>query len=339
MNGSKTAKVFRVLAGAIFSFSVALSSCQFEPTTLVPTRTPTLTPQSCPPIIINTPDGLGFRKTVFVVLIQPNPHYEYTVRALEVINYVFPRVIEPGDTFYMLRMGIFEPFFNNALLSHGDLENIPQPAIPATPTFMPTVTATNMPISTPQSGVSQKGATAQAEQTIVALNATATNSEFLHNCAMQEWIKQYQQQAANWESTKSAARSNFILQVQNDTNIYQQQSNASSTALPNMIHESMEHATLVFDNFNCGADDRCFLIVFSDLNDPRYPTPEYIHANMIGVKVISVMFNCDPIFQPTCKTVQDRWVENFKGYNASVPPEYINGNNIENNLIEILIRR
>jgi hypothetical protein len=108
-----------------------------------------------------------------------------------------------------------------------------------------------------------------------------------------------------------------------------------------MVYESFVHATLVYNNYGCGADDRCFLIVFSDLKDSRYPTPDYLvdKINLTGVNIVSVMFNCDPIFQPSCKSVQDQWAENFVAYHANTPPKYINGINIEKTLNDILKRR
>jgi hypothetical protein len=324
----------------IFTLMTMLVSGCVSPS-VVSTRTPTSTPRTCPPIVIDTPDVLGFRKTVIVVLLQPSPYYEYSTRALEVINYVIPKVIEPGDSFYMLRAGIFTSLFEEAILSNEEAMSVSRPSIPATPTYIPTVTSTVAPVNTPQSIVGQQGATAQAEQTVIALNATATQSGFIHNCAMQEWDAQYRQQAASWEATKEAVRDEFAEQIQGDTDTYQQQIYATPTALPKMIYESFAHVTLVFNNYECGEDDRCFLIIFSDLNDSRPVTPENVKdkVNLTGVKIISVMFNCDPIFQPDCKSTQDKWTENFSSYYAGSPPNYINGNDIENTLVEALIRR
>lgn len=317
-----------------------ISSCTVGPT-LIATRTPTSTPRPCPPIAIDTPDILGFRKTIIVVLMQPDPYYEYSAAALEVLDKIIPQVIEPNDAFYLLRTGIFVSNFDVALISNGEVLNASRPAIPSTPTFIPTITQTNTPIHTPQSAVGQQGATAQAEQTVSALYATATQSEFMHNCAMQEWEEEYHEQSVNWEATKTVIRKEFVKEFEEDIDSYKQQINVTPTALPNMVYESFVHTSLVFNNYNCGADDRCFLIIFSDLHDSRPSTPNNVKEKvaLVGVKVISVMFNCDPIFEPSCKSIQDHWTENFASYNASLPPVYLNGDGLDKALLDILIRR
>jgi hypothetical protein len=203
----KTQMSAQILLGVtLFSlFTMLVASCNPDGTTLIQTRTPTATLPPCPPITINTPDIQGFRKTVFVILIQPDPYYEYSTDAMSVIQNVLPEVIEPGDVFYIFRMGIYGDAFEDALISHGIASDLSHPAIPATPTYMPTLTPTNIP-NTPQSSVAKVAATAQAEQTMTASNATATQSTFMYNCAVQEWNRQYQQQATDWEATKTVVR-------------------------------------------------------------------------------------------------------------------------------------
>lgn len=166
-------------------------------------------------------------------------------------------------------MGIFIPYFEDALLSNGEALDVDYLAIPATPTYVPTVTPTATPIRTPQSAVGQQGATAEAEQTVAALHATATQNQFMHNCAMQEWKNHYEEQSVTWEATKSAIRDDFAEELQSDVDLYLQKEGGVATALPNMAYESFVHVSLIFNNYDCGADDRCFFNCFFRFERPK----------------------------------------------------------------------
>jgi hypothetical protein len=334
---------------------VALAGCVGPDTRgiKIVTRTPTSTTPPCPPVVMNTPDFSSneFRKTILVILIQPEAYYGYSAQALDTINAVLPRVLEPGDDYYLVRMGAPIDDLDAALIFRGTVSKLTRPPIPATPTYVPTTTQTTTSVRTPQSAVGQQAATVQAQQTRTVLAATATQDQYLYNCAMLSWRDRYQETASAWEATRTKMVGGLTGQLQTNATGYPSTAEAMPTALRHTVYESLHHVTTIFKNYACGVDDRCFLIVFSDLNDWRPSPPDYVPfdaanphgADLTGINVISVMYNCNLLTQ--CEDAQTKWTASFGFYGAYTPPAYMNadglkpGDGLENDLINTLSRR
>lgn len=79
------------------------------------------------------------------------------------------------------------------------------------------------------------------------------------------------------------------------------------------------------------------LVIFSDLTEWRPQEPDGLEIDLMGIEVLSVMLNCSPLYSPECVEWQSFWSEKMKSFGAK-NIIYINGENIEKNLVEFLRR-
>lgn len=303
----------------------------YDVTPLTPTSTP------CPGVKI---DSSGFKesKPVFIVFAIKNDVFEnqwtFESQSYGVVSKVLELAAEPGDSIVIFKLGPLK--FRDALVFDGRVGNESQPNIPPTLTAVPSITATTTPIQTLEPGIYKRSTEAAITATQGIIAITATHIETINKCGQEEWNREFSVIATQWAATRVAAKAKF------DKGL-----NAAATPVPSEeenysrhVFEGLQHATLAF-NSECKTQKyrRCLLIVFSDLKDYRTKEPDYFNPpiNLENVEVLSVMQNCAVLFDPECKSAEDIWSNNFLLFGAK-NSEYINGDDIENNLIDFIRR-
>lgn len=317
---------------------IITSGCSFDNgyqsvSTNTPVSTPTV--RLCPPLSIETPAYLNRSSNLIVVLLDLDKDYkDYTSQALQIINSVIPEAIDPGDRLVLFRTGM-RTFEDSIVLSERTEAYFP-PSIPSTPTLiyiatpMPNLVGTTMPGIY---GIATENVI-HAQQT--AAVATATESDFINDCAMDYWSMQFQSQATTWAPTRAAVVNEFSYSIHRDIDEFEDKLVSAEAGTQNAIFEGLSFATVVFQN-ECSNYDSCILITFSDMNDWRPVAPKNLQIDLTAVDVVSVMLNCQVIYQPSCTKIQDIWTQNFNLFHVR-SVSYLNDENIENNLVNALRR-
>jgi hypothetical protein len=302
-----------VLLNLIILVSLVLVGCQLsDPFSLssTPTNTPTFTPTPvCPTGIIPTPGGLKSNRRLIVVLFEDNPQYRpYALDGLKIFNKVLPNIIGPGDQLYMLRT---EPIkLEDAVFVRMGIDDLAPPAIPPTPTLFPTITPTLPPIATPQTRINQLAATQDAISTVASDNATATQSSFTYNCAINSWGTQYSDIDKEWKETKNEAVQEFVQQVNEQEKTFEKQDPISRSGVWN----GFALATTIFKN-ECSTQskyDRCFLLVFSDMNDLTMSQPGELEINLKNTEILGILLGCEFLYTGECNRWREFWKTNLQ---------------------------
>lgn len=350
MSVSKTSKVFRILAGAIFSISHVLSSCQFpgvsEITGITPTPTHPITPSPtlriCPPNIdLESLPTLGIDPTFIVVLYDPNSiagdtlefaNGDKTGNVMNFIGQVLPKILGPGDEYSIFSLGFRG--YEAAKLDRYNSKITNAPEIVDTPRPHETLTA----IPTPTlSGAVLENQVAKNEydSAVEAQSGTATQSAFEYNCEVLAYETTHKVTATAWSVTKQAEADEIATQIvaaQADREIKLQA--LETPFAPNNVFEGLSHVTIDFEN-QCKNYDRCILLIFDNLTDWRNETPDYLNINLENVEVISVLAQCEDIIQPSCKKIQDKWTPLLESYGVK-SVNYYNGERLEEFLLTYL---
>ncbi|MBK9006003.1 MAG: hypothetical protein IPM31_03330 [Anaerolineae bacterium] len=339
MNSSKTAMVIRVLAGAIFSFSLILSSCQFpgasELTGITPTQTiPSPTPRICPDVSLENLDQLELTPSFIVVLFDPNTTDAATLEylsgdktgdALDYIGNVLPKILGTGSQFSIFSLGFRS--YEAAKLDRYSSKITNAPELVATPRPYTTLTAVPTP-TTSDAVLQHQEAKNQYNATSTAHFATATQLAFEDLCHKTSYDDQYKATATQWSITQQAEAAEIATQVESARLERETKVAVLETPFaPNNVYEGLSHVTIDFEN-QCKNYDRCILLIFDNLTDWRGETPDYLHINLENVEVISVLAQCEDIIQPSCKEIQDKWTPLFESYGVK-SVEYLNGERLE----------
>ncbi len=319
-------------------FSLLLANgCSGNNTAFWPTPTYTSTPtMTCPPIAIDTQSSLQSSPILAVVLFEQQTEtnsWAYTAESFQIMRTVLSEAAEPGDRFIFYLLGPRQSDFQHAYVDGLSVGSASRPDIPSTPTLEPTATATIVPTGT-MTGYFALATKDAANATQAALLATATHSAFINNCAMGIWATQYADVATQWVVTRASALDQFMDQY--DKRVHEH-SIDPDRIVANQVYEGLTNAAESFKQECNSKYRRCTLIIFSDLTEWRPKEPDGLAIKFDNVDVISVMLNCNPIYSPDCQAMQETWNRKFSSYHARTV-QYINGDNVEQNLIQLLRR-
>jgi hypothetical protein len=304
----------------------------------IPTATYTPTPRLCPTNDGREPDRLVPKPILVVVLLDTNPSYdEYTSRAFEIINEVLPKILEPGDRLAIFRLGM-RKYEDASILNDTTILNS-GPEIPPTPTKHPTLTPVEYVTHEADSSIAQMATLKAGERAAEDSHALATQQEFEYNCSINDWKNFYEAQATSWVSTKQPIVDDLTHNVQKDIEEFKKNQSIDifPTPMANTVFFGLNQASTIFEN-ECKNFNRCILLIFDDLSEWMADIPEGWILNLNRVEVMSIMLNCNDIYQPTCTKWQDYWTPKFFSYGA-LSVEYINDEFIINFLTNFLSRR
>lgn len=321
-----------------------LASCQFvnvpDITGITPTPiTPSPTPRVCPPgIDLGSLDGLEITPTFIVVLFDANSTFvkpmeylsgESTSDVMEFVSGVLPKMLGPGSQYSIFSLGFGN--YESAKLDRYSSKISDSPEIVPTP--QPHETLTPIPTPTYSDAVLENQvAKNEYDTNVESQNATATQAAFEYDCEIAAYDGTYKMTATAWSVTQQAEANEIATQifVAQDGRKERLQMIETPFAGDN-VYEGLAHVTVDFES-QCANYENCFLIIFDDLVDWRPETPDYLHINLEGVDVITVLPQCEDIIQPTCKRVQDQWGPMFESYKAK-SIKYYNGERLEEFLI------
>lgn len=282
-------------------------------------------PDSFAPIIATpAPPSL-----VVIVLDTAGEYLNYSTPSIDLISNILPRVLDAGDKVVIIQMGTGS--YANAVLFERTVQTTISPLIYLPPTQYPTQLPTTPARVTPGNEMELVAATMTARAQIAAIKATATEAQFTYNCAFTQY-KDYHAQATQFATQLEEAKKEFISDLTQNTS----GSNSNVTPVPNQVFESLDVAELVLDN-DCSKFSQCKLVIFSDLEEWRTETPDYLSISLGNTDVLSVMLNCEDLYQSTCQTTQVIWTDIFAslGVNAVT---FTGSRNAETKLIEFLSR-
>lgn len=309
--------------------SVFLYACQADNYFWIsPANTPTVTPTPlCPPVVFVTPERLRYESKLIVVLLEDTPQYhEYFLEAIKLMNDGLIDSVEPGDYLLMIRIGA--PSLEDATLVRVRAKNIEPLAIPPTPTSHPT--PRSLAISTASgSSLSQVIATQTAIAFETQTVATATYDAMEYQCAVNDWQEQYLSLLNQQQKEKQQIVLDFMNEV-----IYQQSIiDSQEDSLDLRVWESLGYASLILRN-ECDNYSRCVLIVFSAMADPRKVPPANLEVSLGKTEFLGVMLNCEYLYTEKC----GQWVEFWRNNINAKSVDFINGDNVRENLLAFLRR-
>lgn len=296
----------------------------------------TATSTRCPEanVIYSTPLS---RKPQFVVFLVENSiesnDWVYEAESREIIKAVLADTVEPGDSIVIFKMGPLN--FEESLLFDGRVDDVVQAVIPPSPTFIPSVTATNTPVATLTPGLYAKQTEVAATLTQGVIQITATHASVIDGCAQDAWEKQYEEIVRGQQDVRATVIASF-----ND------QLNATATPAAefpenysHQVFESLQFSTLAF-NQECKSDKyrSCLLIIFSNLSEYRLTPPDYFDTpiNLGNVDVLSVLLNCQAMFDPSCKATEEYWSELFVNGLGAKSSSFIANDNVEQDVTNFI---
>lgn len=260
---------------------------------------------------------------IIIVLDTSGAYSNYSTRSIDLISNVLPRVLDTGDRVVVIEMGAGNftkaVLFDRAIQTQNDTLVYLPPLQNSTPTMPASVT--------PGSGIQMVAATMTAQAQVTAIAAISTQSQFAYTCALTQY-KNYRTQATQFAAQLEDTKKEFMVELSQKAN------NSGTTSIPNQVFESLDIAELVLDD-ECSRFSQCKLIIFSDLEEWRTTAPDYLTISLEKADVLSVMLNCEEIFQPTCQKAQTTWIDIFKSLNVKTL-SFTGSKKAETNLIEFL---
>lgn len=327
--------------------ALLISSCRTpsitEITGITPTPvTPSPTLRICPPDTdLENLDGLEITPTFIIVLFDANSNFvkpmEYlsgdtTQNTMEFVSAVLPKALGPGSQYSLFSLGFRH--YEAAKLDRYSSKISEAPEIVPTPQAHETLTPIPSPTKSDVVLENQAGKN-HFEATVEAQNATATQAAFEDDCAIVAYDEIYKLTATAWSVTQQAEANEIGTQISVAQAERTERIQILETPFASEnVYEGLSHVTVDFES-QCSNYKHCILMIFDNLEDWRPITPDYLHINLEGVDVISVLPQCDDIIQPSCVQVQDKWKPLFESYKAK-SLQYYNGERLEEYLTSYL---
>jgi len=303
--------------------------------------TPSSTPRICPDVNLEGLDGLELTPTFIIILFDPDStngatlEYLTTESTSDVMDFIgifLPKVLGAGSQYSIFSLGFRT--YEAAKLDRYTSKIMRAPEIVATPVPHSTLT----PVSTPTlSGavLQRQESKNQYNATVTAQYATATQLAFEDNCQKAVYDSMHKATATQWSVTEQAEAMEIATQVEMAR--INRENNSAVIETPfasNNVYEGLSHVTVDFE-YQCENYERCILLIFDDLTDWRGETPDYLHINLQNVEVVSVIPQCEDIIQPSCRSIQDKWLPLFESYGVK-SVEYHNGARLEEFLLNYI---
>jgi hypothetical protein len=354
-----------LILSCLVVFTLLLSACDQIAGLVnsIPSVTPSPTPIDCPDAGSNQPNlaSLDLRPKLIVVLIESTPtQKEFSDQALQIVEEILPKLIEPGDQIAVFRQG-FRDYRDANILDMNPPQVTRQAILPS-----PTAPSTLLPnVEITPTSFTQLGQTRErnsATETAVAQEGTATLEWAYYNCAQQTWSDNFEDSAKVWEQTKEAIVTSASNEIQGTLDAFQATLNASNlegsrnplpTPLANSVYEGLVHVSSVFDGVGCTDEDkgndifsRCILLIFDNLYDWRRAEVEAgsiepnvaWQINLSHVEILPVMLNCLRVYEPRCVDWQEFWTPQFLGQFNADTVQYLDGRDIETKLRDFFNR-
>jgi hypothetical protein len=352
MRQRRAPKAFISILMGLVLVALIVSSCSFDEivtgiTGITPTATiPSPTPRICPEINFDPLGGFEVTRSFVVVLFDENStnnqqvleylNGEKTANIIAFIDKVLPEVLGPGDEYSIFKLGYrtYEGArydrYSTRISEAPDIFPTPQPHQTLTPISTPFVVE-----GTPGLVIVQQRnqyGTASANQ-----QATSTQLAFEDLCMKSAYATAAQSTKIAWTATNQALATEVATNIAN--------SNANTPVAietpfaANVVYEGLGHATIDFEA-QCPQYDKCILLIIDDLIDwrnagPGNKIPE-IYFNLHGADVIIVMPNCRDLNQPSCTKIKNLWTDELITFGAKDPITYLNGDRLEETLIQMI---
>lgn len=334
----------------VFLFiSSVLSSCKPVTNTTEPGNgflitatpiTPSPTKRICNPnnvYTISTPPQ--YSPILLVVLFNPNldNNLQYrdgksTSNPLEFIQNALPNILFSGDQYAIFELGYKS--YEAAQLGRDSFPRINEP--PSRAMFQGQATLTTIPTTTKTlEGLQEMQRQGQYDATVTAQIATVTEMAFIDRCEKEKFVNEAYATETAWSATQTLVGNEIATQasgIENDHPLLE------TPYSQDVVYEGLSHATIVFNNL-CDKFSRCVLLIISDMKDYRAGFKGMIqdgNIDLTNVEIITVMPNCEDIFQPSCTDLENIWRNEFLLANAKTVYPLMNGDNLESYLIDKL---
>lgn len=345
-------RVFLNICLLVALTTLIISSCQLpgvsEITGITPTpMTPSPTPRICPNINFDPSSGLKVTRTLIVVLFDNNSTenqqvLEYldgqkTGDVIGFIDKVLPKALGIGDEYSIFQLGYRT--YEGARYDRYSAQISDAPDIFPTPQPHQTLT----PVATPLLGDGTPGLVILQQKNrygtaIAQQYATSTQLAFEDLCKGSAYATAYQSTNVAWTITNQAASTEIATNVVEDI-----ESTPVVIETPfagDALYEGLSHATIDFES-QCAEYDRCVLMIIDDLIDwrntgPVNEIPDYLQFNLKGIEVIVVVPTCRDLQQPSCTRLKDLWTDEFILFKAKDPIIYLNGDRLEEHLLQLI---
>ena len=353
MNYKKESGLFHLLLLVVAFVAMIVSSCSLDKTIeditgVTPTATfPSPTPRICPEINFDPASGLKVTRTLIVVLFdedssenQKTLEYVDGQKTDDVAGFVdafLPKVLGPGDEYSIFHLGYRS--YEGARYGRHSARISEAPDIFPTPQSHETLT----PMATPAIGQGTPGLVIIQQKnqygTAVANQyATSTQLAFEDLCEINAYATAYHSTNVAWTVTNQAVSTEIATSVVRDT--VNTPIAIETPFAEDVLYEGLSHASVDFSSL-CSQYDKCVLLIIDDLIDwrntgPKNKIPDYLNFNLRNVKVIVVIPTCRDLNAPICTRLQNLWTDEFITFGSKNPITYLNGDRLEERLLQLL---
>jgi len=349
----KESGIFRLLSFIVAFLAMIVSSCNLRDTItditgVTPTPiTPSPTPRICPDINFDPASGLKVTRNLIVVLFDENStenqrvlEYVDGTKTDDVTGFIdgfLPKVLGPGDEYSIFQLGYRT--YEGARYGRHSARISEAPDIFPTPQPHKTLT----PMATPAIGPGTPGLVIIQQKnhygTAVANQyATSTQLAFDDLCEVNAYATAYHSTNVAWTVTNQAVSTEIATSVVRDTT--RTPIVIETPFAKDALYEGLSHASIDF-KFLCVQYDKCTLVIFDDVIDwrntgPDSKIPDYLDFNLKNVQVIVVIPTCRELNSPSCTGIQNLWKDKFILFGAKNPITYLNGDQLEEHLFQLI---
>ncbi len=353
MAHTRKRSVFRVISVFVFTLATIVSSCNYNDvvaniTDITPTPvTPSPTPRLCPKIVFDPASGLKVTRTLLVILFDEDATENQQVlefvsgkRTHDVARFIddlLPKVLGPGDEYSIFELGYRT--YEGARYGRHSARISEAPDIFPTPVSHETLT----PVATPAIAEGTPGLVIiqqrnQYGTAVANQQATSTQLAFEDLCEVNAYATAYHSTNVAWTVTNQA------VSIEIATSVVRSTANApdpiETPFAENVVYEGISHASIDFKSL-CSQYDKCVLLIIDNLIDwrntrPDNKIPDYLEFNLKNVQVIAVIPTCKDLNAPSCTRLQDLWTDEFILFGSKNPVIYLNGNRLEERLLQLI---
>jgi len=274
------------------------------------------------------------------------------------VNRIIPGIMEPGDQISVFQLGYqkYEDARVTRLFSY-----ISRPQLYDTPSIDKILPAIIKPMGTPQPGLIGIATSNGYHAQLTAVAATATANKVEYDCNIAFWNNNAQFTATAWEPIQTAELATISGKAATEISNFKQGNGGGKASHPSYeLYDGLVNAASDIGDSTTGCQNynSCTLVIIDDLlpwvdNPPTNP-PTNLQIDLSQVSNLYVIMpNCESINQPSCKTFQNYWNDEFKRFIVKstsvapvtpvtpvvpVTPVYWNGDHVETKLLNAIGR-
>jgi hypothetical protein len=243
---------------------------------------------------------------------------------LKYILNIMPHILYAGDQYAIFQFGY--KYYEDARMNRYSVATLDVPPSRGVYQSKPTITLVLTP-TLYEPGLPGMATQIYYKTEVKKYSETSTAIAFDGFCANATFVAQVNSTATAWSTTQTVQWGELSTQAI-------KASTPRVRATPydeNEVYNGLSHATTLFKS-QCSHYSRCVLLIISSMQDHRAGYKGMIDEygiDLSNVEIITVLPNCEDIFQPSCKPIEDIWTGEFQQAHAK-SNTFVNGRGPEN---------